>query len=548
MRFNLLVFFCCLSYILPAQQNNLFLNRNIYNWYEPALNKQDVPFHTAIRPYRISELDSFVTYDDIFHLEKLPGEHFFGRLWNWTAYDTIVGVSTSDFHMRIDPLINFAGGYSIEKDEKGKENGRGLWINTRGVAISADIGEHRKVSFTTTVRENQAKYPQYITEFINEYQVVPGQGKVRPFKNKTNVDFANATGYVSYTPNKYFNFQLGHDKNFFGDGYRSMLLSDNALYYPFLKITTSFWKIKYVNLYTQFDDAINGIDADGANEVTGITRKWGSFHYLSCDILPWAQLGLFEGIIWPNNDTTLTRGFDVNYLNPVIFFRPIEFGLGSPDNAVLGANIKLQPSDAFMLYGQFMMDDLDVAAARKNEGYYRNKFGIQAGMKFYGIKNMILQAELNQANPYTYAHKEPVQNYAHYNQPLAHPLGANFREFIGIINYRFWERYYIDIKIQSAVIGYDTSSTSGNVGSNIFISDFDIPNFPESYGNFIGQGLRTTIKSTDLRAGYLINPSINLNIEGQIFIRTYKNEQEALPTTMFMLGLKTDIFNHYYDL
>jgi hypothetical protein len=264
---------------------------------------------------------------------------------------------------------------------------------------------------------------------------------------------------------------------------------------------------------------------------------------------PWVQLGLFEGIVWPANDSTRYRGFDVNYINPIIFFRPIEFGLGSPDNAVIGANIKFTPLEKLIIYGQFIMDDLDVAAARAGDGYYRNKFGIQGGFKLYEpfkIKNLIVQAEMNQANPYTYASKEPVQNYAHYNQPLAHPLGANFREFIFIGNYRFFERFYLEAKLQSAVKGVDANNAEHN-GGDIFTSDFEIPGFPDSYGNFIGQGLKTTIKSTDLRAGYLLNPSINLNIEGQIFIRNYKNDKDVLSTTLVMLSLKTDLFNAYYD-
>jgi len=538
MRFNLLLILFCLTLTVSAQQNYLPLNRNIYNWYEPYLNKQGTQFHTSIRPYRFSELDSVITYDEIFQLEKTAGGNFWGKLWNWTMYDTIVGVQQKDFHLRLDPLINFGGGYDAANA------GKGIWVNTRGVSASGDIGEKRKVSFNATMRENQAKYPDYMIPFIKYYQVVPGQGKVRNFKSNA-YDFANATGYISYTPSKYFNFQLGHDKNFFGDGYRSMLLSDNALYYPFFKITTSVWKFKYVNLYTEFDDAISGT----VDSVIGITRKFGSFHYLSYDVFDWVQISLFEGIIWPANDSTRYRGFDVNYLNPIIFFRPIEFGLGSPDNAVIGANIKFKPIKDLIVYGQFMMDDLDVAAARAGDGYYRNKFGIQAGLKFYepgGIKNLIVQAEMNQANPYTYAHKEPVQNYSHYNQALAHPLGANFREFIGIFNYRFFQRYYLEAKLQSAVIGYD-NNISDNFGGDIFKSDFTIPEFPDSYGNFIGQGLRTTIKSTDLRAGILLNPSINLNLEGQIFIRTFKNENETISTKLIMLSLKTDLFNTYFD-
>ncbi|MFN0275296.1 MAG: hypothetical protein ACKVPJ_06100, partial [Chitinophagales bacterium] len=466
------------------------------------------------------------------------------KLVNWVAYDNIVQVNQPGFHLSVDPLVNFAGGYEVEE-------GSGVWTNTRGLVISGDIGEKKKVSFTTTARENQAKFPVYLAENISFYRVVPGQGKVRSFKGKgsNKFDYANATGYVSYTPSQYFNFQLGHDQNFIGDGYRSMLLSDNSAAYPYFKITTSAWRFKYMNLYTQFSDAYN---VDSVNVITGVTRKWGSFHYLSFDAWDWAQIGLFEGIVWPNNDTTLTRGFDVNYLNPIIFFRPIEFGLGSPDNAVLGANLKIKPMDGLVLYGQLMIDDLDIAASRAGDGYYRSKLGIQAGAKYFlhseDYKHaLVLQAELDQANPYTYTHKEPVQNYANFNQPLAHPLGANFREVNLLINYRGWYRYYADIKFQNAVIGYDTSATS-HFGSNIYLSDFSIPNFPDSYGNEIGQGLKTTIRSVDLRGGYLVNPKINLNIEGQIYLRHFENDNETLKTVLFMLALKTDLFNAYYDI
>ncbi|MBK8343143.1 MAG: hypothetical protein IPL12_07325 [Bacteroidetes bacterium] len=228
MRFKLLTLLCCLSLAVSAQQNYLPLNRNIYNWYEPALNEQGSGFHTSIRPYRISDMDSIVTYDSVFHLQKVSGDGFFSKLWNWTAYDTIVGVQQTEFHLRIDPLVNFAGGLNIEN------GGEGVWTNTRGISLSGDIGEKRNVSFNITLRENQGDYPDYVSAFIKEYNVVPGQGKVRNFKGSA-YDFANSTGYVSYNASKHFNFQLGHDKNFLGDGYRSMLLSDNALYYPFSK-------------------------------------------------------------------------------------------------------------------------------------------------------------------------------------------------------------------------------------------------------------------------------------------------------------------------
>lgn len=539
MRFNLLLtlllFISSYSY---SQQSNLPLNRNIYNFYESALNQKGVQFHTAMRPYRIAEVDSIISYEEVFPLQKLEGKNVFEKLWNWTAYDDWVKVNTEDFHLAINPLINFSGGMETE-------SGKGIWTNTRGISLYGDIGPNRKFSFATTIRENQSKFPDYVTAFVKEYNVVPGQGKVRNFKS-TAFDYASATGYVSYTPNKYLNLQLGTDKNFIGDGYRSMLLSDNSLYYPYFKISTQVWKIKYTNIWNEYVDAMGSVDS-----LMGVTRKWGSYHYLSYDVVDWLQIGLFEGIIWMANDSSRYRGLDVNYLNPIIFFRPIEFGLGSPDNALIGLNLKLKPVNNVIIYGQFLLDDLDIAAARAGEGYYRTKIGLQAGVKYYLNSSdykhaAIFQLEMNQASPYTYAHKDPEQNYAHYNQPIAHPLGANFREWIGIIEYRFLYRYYVNLKLQFAMIGLDTGKDS-NVGSDIYISDYDIPDWPDSYGNYIGQGLKTNINSADIRIGYLLNPKINMNIEVQYYNRSYKNEQVDLPTQTLSLAFKTDLFNSYYD-
>ena len=68
------------------------------------------------------------------------------------------------------------------------------------------------------------------------------------------MDFYYATGYINYDINRFFDLQLGHGKHFIGDGYRSMLLSDNSFNYPYLKITTDIWKFKYINLFSYFQD------------------------------------------------------------------------------------------------------------------------------------------------------------------------------------------------------------------------------------------------------------------------------------------------------
>src|ERR1700749_5288849 len=70
--------------------------------------------------------------------------------------------------------------------------------------------------------------------------------------------------------------------------------------------------------------------------------------------------------------------------------------------------------------------------------YYHRSKQIPAG-----VRNLDLQIEDNRIRPFTYEHDNNVSNYTNYNQPLAHPLGANLQEFIGIVKYQPTPKWYI---------------------------------------------------------------------------------------------------------
>ena len=104
--------------------------------------------------------------------------------------------------------------------------------------------------------------------------------------------------------------------------------------------------------------------------------------------------------------------------------RPIEFSLNSPDNVLVGVNAKYSFNSSYT-YGQLVLDEFSLTDLRANKGFWANKIGYQLGYKVFDPFNMnrlTLQTEFNYVRPYTYAHHNPQQNYAHYNQPLAHPL------------------------------------------------------------------------------------------------------------------------------
>ena len=75
--------------------------------------------------------------------------------------------------------------------------------------------------------------------------------------------------------------------------------------------------------------------------------------------------------MWTNNNN---RGFDVNYLNPIIFYRAIEFSTGSrAGNALIGLSGKYKVSNKVNVYGQLIIDEFsskDIFGGKKS---WKNK-------------------------------------------------------------------------------------------------------------------------------------------------------------------------------
>ena len=342
------------------------------------------------------------------------------------------------------------------------------------------------------------------------------------------------------------NLQFGHDRNFIGEGYRSLFLSDVGAPYTFLKFNSHFWKIQYTNIWTWLRDVNTVTDNNEPYK-----RKYMALHYLSWNATKKLNIGLFESVIWSNTED---RGFDVQYLNPVIFYRALEFSNGSKaGNAMLGLSLNYTWNENLKSYSQFILDELTVKEFVKNDGYWANKYGIQLGVKYYNafkIPHLYLQAEYNQVRPYTYSHSKPELNYGHVNQPLAHLWGSNFKELTFIADYQK-NRWFGNLKLTAGIKGFDYNSVtdSYSYGGDIF------RNYTErndNYGILTGQGNKAQIQIGELKAGYLINPATNLKLFGSLLVRNFKTPTpdvifENSTTTWFSLGFRTDINNWYFD-
>lgn len=534
-------------------------------------NNDDTLNHSSIRNFYF-----FTQPVDPFSAPFSPKKWYSG-LVKKVFHENLVIIKRPGYLITADPLFDV---------ELGRETvlGSNSWSNTRGgqvygkIEMGKDAGEdsdnilksHKKFTptfeFYSSYYESQARFPGYMDSISYLSGGVPGQGFIQR-ADKT-WDYGYSTGWVRFAANKHFTFELGTGKNFFGNGYRSMLLSDNSRNYPYFRIDTRIWRIHYTNLWAEFQDTRYHDGPLGAYQ-----KKYGAFHYLSYSLTNRLEISLFEAIIWQGRDSLHTRGFDISYLNPVIFMRPVEWTLGSPDNALMGINLSYRLSGETYLYSQFLIDEFDVSHMKARDGYWANKFAGQFGAKTFiplkpGSRSLLpdtrhptpdtqylipdtrhptpepgifLQSELNFARPYTYAHWTSKQNYGHMGQPLAHPLGANFVEWVSFARVN-WNRFVLEGRYSRARFGSNLNGL--NYGQDIFLS-YDT--FVNELGNYIGQGLPNKLTYISLTGSFLLNPSSLLNVFFTVTDRHQVTDVLDNHNLWLMFGVRSSIRNLYFD-
>jgi hypothetical protein len=318
---------------------------------------------------------------------------------------------------------------------------------------------------------------------------------------------------------------------------------------PYVKQTTTIWKLQYTSLFTWMYDwshSAHGVADEFRN-------KFGTFHYLSFNAAKWLNIGLFESVIWQGTSPARQRGFDPNYLNPVIFFRPVEYSLGSSDNAMLGASFKIRFNPNNYLYAQVLLDEFYLKEVLARDGWWANKQGYQLGYKCFNfgqVNDLFMQMELNIVRPYTYSHGNSQQSYSNAGMPLAHPLGANFAELFGTLSYSH-KGFTITGKLIGARYGMDTSGT--DYGQNIFISYLQrtstVAGQPtqRDYNHKLFDGVGTNIFYAELKASYKFNIAFPLRIELLAGARAENNSLVRKKSAYIQFGLTLPLWRSYRE-
>jgi hypothetical protein len=516
------VFFC--SVLVCAQQSTivkpmrtqtiLLPIKHLVSWtnLDPFLdtntnhlsNSYRFPKNTSVKPFVVGQ--SRTIYSDSLEETRLTENARSLSLHAWPVANVIFGNAYIESENYLSSRAGIGGAFSLSSDNR-------KW--------------HIRGSVTLN---------NYSTDSLNDlrYEVLPNSYFSDDEGRELQPQFR-----ASYNPNKFFNFQAGIDHNFIGEGERSMLLSDYASPYPFFKIRSSLWRFEFVNIYQFLNETVN--DA--------FLPKFTAAHYLNFSVNDRFKIGLFETVIYSPQDEYLKRGVEWEYLNPFIFYRPIEYGLGSQDKIVIGTNLSYN-LDNLMFYGQFVIDDFVLNEIVNRTRWWANKYGGQIGFKGrgkLGSQLLTYRSELNFARPFTFSHLDERTVYGYQGISLTHPLGGNFAEVFASINMSFKNSLQVGVEMFFVQQGGQDGNEELSYGSDIYNPYTNRPTLPnstlyEDYGYRIGGNGKVNRLRLMPQISYSIYKKWNL----QVFARfgyewIQANENSGIP--LFLGGIRTNIWN-----
>lgn len=440
--------------------------------------------------------------------------------------------SENDFVVKLNPIFDLIVGFSEEKK---------IFLPST-LGLMSEFALNNKLGFSGIFCFMKNDFDFFQSFKSNNSNIIYGIG------NASNKYIFRGEWNLIYAPYTFLRFDFANSRNFYGYGYRSLLLSDFASSYPHLKMEADFLNFKYSFIWAKMISIRdnNFLPFEKSN-------KFSLFHLLDWRISRRVNIGIFESVV------SKAKFFAAEYLNPVLFFRPVEFNLGSEDNVLLGLNSRFIISKKAIFYFQVVMDDIVVKQLINDikhninpnyvgeYGWFANKWGLQFGFKqfnVFGLEQLDFFSEFNLVRPYTYSHSSVEKNYTHLHQALAHPLGANFGEWLNGINY-FNDKYYLALKYSFSIVGEDSTNT--HYGSNIFLPTMDgnqgYPYIVQSYGNEIFQGFRFKQNSIMFEVGYFPVKSKNLSFSGIIYyfhkaINTVESQKYY-----FLLGIRSGLVN-----
>lgn len=488
--------------------------------YNTLLDHQNLDsswsIHTSLKPVLDERLNPFLQWGS--NLPPVKGKR---KVWTHLTQEHLLEFDKDEVYISLDPMIDL----TLMRDQADTSARGMLFANWRGLRCAGRFGS--QVSFQTDFVEVQTRPAEWQREWMDSLQVYPGYGRFKPFQVDA-YDFAVSTGSLQYRPMKSLTLRIGSERQFIGNGYRSLLWSDAIFPTPFVQgrwiAPTRKWQ------YSSSFHLLQTLERLPQGEVPEslFKRKGASVNYLS--LKPWrgAELGIFECVIWNMYDSSGTHGPDIGAYIPVLGMNTALHLNDTLNNSLAGFNLSQYVRRNFMLYGQLLLDHFN-----------ETRMGWQTGCRLFdaGLQGLNLLLEWNHGSSYLYSFESRLQSYSHIQQSIGHPAGGSFDEFVARLDYR---RKRWGGRMYGSYLDQEISAAA------------DIMSRPQDDKvTYAAPAFRTLLNGT-VELAFIINPAYSLEVvAGYQFRQEAKNynwmSDQFSVTRLLYFGLRTSMFSRYND-
>jgi hypothetical protein len=335
-------------------------------------------------------------------------------------------------------------------------------------------------------------------------------------KKGNTYDYSFVDAVFSIKINKYLFLTAGNGKLFVGQGYRSLILSDNAYGYPYLRLAFLAEKWQYtVTRCSLFDFGKKNLLS--ADFFQAFDRKSLAYHSLGFSPFKSINLSVFEAYIVSAGNT----GWE--FANPIIYVGSVNT---SNKFALRGFSFNATISKQLLFYSQVVNSSNTLQA--KNTAW-------QVGMQWYALGNLYFRTEYNEAGKNVYSNPDRLLQYTHYNQPLANAFGNGFNETVLVANANV-KRWNLNYRLSFVKF-------AANYKPLIYYryENFDKDWFTTQYTN------AKSLQKHDVCLSYLINRAMNFKAEIGYSHRLFGNALFTSPGQYVYFTLKTSLGNMYDD-
>lgn len=279
-----------------------------------------------------------------------------------------------------------------------------------------------------------------------------------PDDSERSFDFID--GYVKYETmpqdNMRISVQLGREKLLYGYSYTDPLALGGA--HP----NMDFIKLKFDFGIAHFSSITASTVGPYSQTRDSNYTKFIAFNSLRFSIPNLFDIGIGESVVY-------SRGIDIGYLTPFIFYKFVEHSLQDRDNGTLFFDIQTHFIRNLQFQGTFFMDE-SLFGGLSEFNKQTNKVAFQMGSMWTepaGLKDVSLTLQYTYIRPYVYTHFNPKNTYTSFGQVLGNPIGPNADQIYSRVTYDFSDWLSLSVAYERIRKGENVYDAAGNLVKNV---------------------------------------------------------------------------------